>query len=342
MTLSGRVRLKQNFLAALVVAAGASVCWSAETATTGARIDPRLGVPDRSTIDWPDGEPASSEQVELGRILFFDKRLSWNQSQSCATCHNPDLGYSDGLAKGIGSHGNRLDRNSPHLYNLAWSTALFWDGRAATLEEQALGPIQAEGEMGMKLPELLVRLNAVPDYQTKFKAAFGSPGIDAERISKSIAAFERTIISDNTQFDRFARGDDQALGPEAKRGMALFVGKANCIACHSGPNFTDDSFHNLGLRNADRGRAGVQDGAVGERAFKTPGLRNVALTSPYLHDGSEPSLEAVIRFYNRGGDVPTPDPLVRKLDLNEQEIADLVSFLGALTEPVATTRPTVP
>ncbi len=306
------------------------------------RIDSRLGVPDPATIDWPDGEAPAPALVELGRTLFFDQRLSENQQQSCATCHNPDLGFGDGQAKGMGTHGNRLGRNTPHLYNLAWSKALFWDGRATTLEEQALGPIQAKGEMGMDLPGLLVRLSTAPVYQQNFTAAFGTAGIDAPRIAAAIAAYERTIVSNHSAIDRYAQGDDHAMGPEARRGMALFVGKANCIACHSGPNFTDDSFHNLGLRDVDRGGAVIVAGALAEKAFKTPGLRNVALTGPYLHDGSETSLEGVVRFYNRGGDTPTPDALVRKLDLSDVEVADLVAFLGALTDPVATTRPAIP
>lgn len=315
---------------------------ASEVTPVDVRADSRLGVPDRSTIDWPDGEPAAPAVISLGRTLFFDQRLSQHQNQSCATCHNPDLGFSDGLAKGLGTKGNRLDRNSPHLYNLAWSRVLFWDGRVVTLEEQALGPIQAAGEMGMDLPGLVARLEAVPAYHELFTAAFGTPAIDAPRIATAIAAFERTIIADNTPFDRYMRGEEAALGPEAKRGLALFVGKANCIACHSGPNFTDDSFHNLGTKDADRGRAAIEAGALAERAFKTPGLRNTALTGPYLHDGSEASLEAVVRFYSRGGDAPTPDPLMRKLDLTDQEVADVVAFLGALTDPVARERPSIP
>ena len=316
--------------------------YAVEVTPVPVRVDTRLGVPDPKTIDWPDGAEPSAHLVDLGRTLFFDTRLSRHENQSCATCHNPDLGFSDGMAKGFGTTGNQLGRNTPHLYNLAWSRLLFWDGRAETLEEQALGPIQAAGEMGMDLPLLLTRLAAVPAYQAQFATAFGSPGIDAPRIGQAIAAYERTIIASNTPFDRYATGDATAMGPEAIRGMQLFVGKANCIACHSGPNFTDDSFHNLGTKDQDVGRAAIEPGVTAERAFKTPGLRNVALSGPYLHDGSEASLEAVIRFYNRGGDAPTPDPLVKPLGLSEVEVSELVAFLGALTDPVARERPIVP
>jgi cytochrome c peroxidase len=246
------------------------------------------------------------------------------------------------LALGLGADGKRLGRNAPHLYNLAWSPTLFWDGRAASLEEQALGPIQAAGEMNMDLPALQKRLEAVPANHQQFATAYGSPGITSDRIGRAIANYQRTIVVRNTAFDRFMRGDDQALGPEAQRGMVLFVGKANCIACHSGPNFTDGSYHNLGTRDADRGRAAIEAGVLAERAFKTPGLRNIALSAPYLHDGSLGSLEAVVQFYNRGGDVPTPDALVKPLGLTDVEVAALVSFLGALTEPVALERPLVP
>lgn len=190
----------------------------------------------------------------------------------------------------------------------------------------------------MDLTTLLTRLNGVPEYRTRFTTAYGAGDITAENIAKAIAAYERTIISANSAFDRYVKGNEQALGNEAKRGLALFVGKANCIACHSGPNFTDDSFHNLGTHDADPGREKIDPGVTNARAFKTPGLRNVALTSPYLHDGSEQSLEAVIRFYIRGGDAPTPDPLVRKLDLTDVEVSDLVAFLGSLTDPVALER----
>ena len=305
-------------------------------------VDRRLGTPDPETIEYPHETPPGKDVVELGRTLFFDQRLSGNQTQSCATCHDPDLGFGDGLAVGLGSHGNRLGRNTPHLYNLAWNRVFFWDGRAASLEEQALAPITAQGEMDMDIAQLLVRLQQVEAYQQRFATAFASPGITSERVGLAIAAFEATLISRNAPFDRYAQGDAKAMSVQAQRGMALFVGKANCIACHSGPKFTNESFHRLGLKSTDRGRAAIQSGATMEQAFKTPGLRNSLLTAPYMHDGSQPSLEAVIRFYNRGGDVPTPDPLIKPLHLDEREIADLVAFLGALTDPLHIERPVVP
>ena len=331
----------------VLLCAATSALWGAELTdhapppSSVTAIDRRLGTPDPDTIDYPDAPP-SKDVVELGRTLFFDNRLSGNQTQSCATCHNPDLGFGDGLALGLGSHNNRLGRNTPHLYNLAWNHIFFWDGRAATLEAQALGPIASKGEMDMDISQLLVRLQQVEAYKQRFATAYGSPGIDAERIGTAIAAFERTLVSRDAPFDRFAHGDAKAMSVQAQRGMALFVGKANCVACHSGPNFTDESFHHLGIKGEDRGRAAIQAGPMMEQAFKTPGLRNCLLTAPYMHDGSQASLEAVVRFYNRGGDAPTTDPLVKQLHLEELEIADLVAFLGALTDPIHVDRPAIP
>jgi cytochrome c peroxidase len=309
----------------------------------------RLGTPDPATIPWPEGKPATAAQIELGKTLFFDRRLSSKQNLSCASCHNPELGFSDGMALGVGGNGNRLGRHSPHLFNLAWSKVLYWDGRASVLEQQALGPIQAKSSMAMDLTELEGRIKAVPAYVEAFKVAFPAADATAEgaeitrvHIGVALGAFERTLISRNSGFDRFIAGKATAMNAEAQHGLELFVGKANCIACHNGPNFTDESFHNLGRKGSDTGRAGITPGPTAQNAFKTPGLRNAALSAPYMHDGSEPTLESVVRFYNRGGDVPTPDPLVRKLDLNEGEIRDLVAFLGALTDPVVIQVPQVP
>lgn len=301
-----------------------------------------LGTPDRKTIEYPDGAPPSAAEIALGTQLYFDNRLSGNQAESCASCHNPDLGMGDGLARGQGSRGNQLGRNTPHIYNLAWSTVFFWDGRAKSLEQQALGPIQSEGEMNMPLDDVVKRLQGVAGYREEFAKVYGPGGVTAENIGKAIAAFERTVISDHSAFDRFIAGDAAAMSAEAQRGLALFKGKANCIACHSGPNFTDDSFHNLGLGDADPGRAKIVKGPGMEGAFKTPGLRNVALTGPYMHNGSLSSLEAVVRFYNQGGLKPSGDPLVKPLALGEGEIRDLVAFLGALTDPVKISAPVLP
>jgi cytochrome c peroxidase len=219
---------------------------------------------------------------------------------------------------------------------------LFWDGRARSLEEQALGPIASQDEMDLPIEQAVARLKNISGYEQQFITVYGKDGVTAENLGKAIAAFERTLVSRNSAFDRYLAGDKRALSPEAVRGLALFQGKANCIACHNGPNLTDDSFHNLGMPDQDIGRGKFDPAPHFHGAFKTPGLRNVVLTAPYMHDGSLASLEAVVQFYNRGGDRPTSDPLVRKLDLSDAEVRDLVTFLGALTDPVTVAAPILP
>ncbi|HKP98352.1 MAG TPA: cytochrome c peroxidase [Fibrobacteria bacterium] len=302
-----------------------------------------IGVPDPASIEYPDGKPPSQAEVELGKTLFFDNRLSMNRRQSCASCHNPDLGFGDGMSKGHGTMGRGLDRNTPSIYNLAWNSVFFWDGRASSLEEQALGPIQSPGEMNMPIDSLLARLKKVAYYKAAFERIYGRNGTTGENLGKAVAAFERTLISKGSPFDKYMQGDKSAMGPEASRGMALFQGKAGCIACHSGPNFTDESFHNIGLGDGDVGRAKIMTGATLTGAFKTPGLRNVALNPPYMHDGSEASLESVVRYYNKGGNTAEArDKLIRPLKLNDAEVQELVSFLGSLTDPVKVVPPRIP
>ncbi len=302
-----------------------------------------LGVPDLEEIEYPDDEPPSADLVHLGKVLFFDPRLSLKDNQSCATCHNPDLGFGEGVKAAFGTMGAAVGRNTPHIYNLAWNVTFFWDGRASTLEEQALGPIEAEGEMNMPLSKLTGKLEEVTYYQRAFARLFPDEGITAENIAIAIAAFERTIIVDDTPFDRYIQGDFSAMSPAAIRGMELFEGKARCILCHDGPNFTNNGFHNIGIGDDDPGRATIQEGASNQGAFKTPGLRNTLLTAPYMHDGSIGSLEDVVKHYNKGGNqVEGLDPLMKPLNLTDEEIYDLVAFLGALTQPLRVERPQIP
>jgi cytochrome c peroxidase len=308
----------------------------------GMAVEP-LGVPDPRTIDYPNDAPPSQEEVELGKMLFFDKRLSSNDKLSCASCHNPDLGFGDGMAAGMGTLGNKLGRNTPHIYNLAWNTVFFWDGRAASLEQQALGPIQAPGEMNMPLDQLVPKLQQVPFYVKTFAEVYPKLGMMPETIARAIAAFERTLISNNSPFDRYMQGDTSAMSPAAIRGLQLFIGKANCVTCHSGPNLTDQSFHNIGVGGQDSGRATVIKDPSLMGAFKTPGLRNALLTAPYMHDGSVPTLEEVVRFYNAGGKHRQGvSELIKPLQLTEHEIFDLVAFLGALSDPIVIKRPRIP
>lgn len=312
---------------------------------TSFTLHAELGTPDRDDIEYPDDEEPSESEIALGKILFFDTRLSSNQKQSCASCHNPDLGFSDGLAGSLGTMGSVVPRNTPHIYNLAWSSAFFWDGRSSTLEDQALGPIAAAGEMNLPLDQVVPRLQEVTYYKNEFKKVYGEQGLTLTNVARAIASFERSIISDNSAYDQYIAGNTSAMSPSAIRGLALFEGKGNCSDCHDGANFTDDSFHNIGVSTVkvDMGRAAIDPTSGLKGAFKTPGLRNVVMTAPYMHDGSEGTLEAVVRYYNQGGNHKEHlSKLIKPLGLSEVEIADLVAFMGALTDPVIIERPTIP
>lgn len=323
--------------------AGLSFLATLLLACTTFALEP-LGVPDRDDIEYPDEEEPTKEEVLLGKTLFFDTRLSINDQQSCASCHNPELGFSDGLAFSIGTMGEKVGRNTPQIYNLAWNVTFFWDGRAPTLEDQALGPIEAGGEMNMPLEKLIPKLKKVKGYHKLFNAAYGKDSINKENIGKAIAAFERTIIVDNTPFDKYMKGDKNAISPDAINGLALFQTKARCIQCHDGANFTDNSYHNIGVKGDDIGRGKfMKNDRTLDGAFKTPGLRNILYSAPYMHDGSEATLEDVVRFYNKGGnDVKNKSKLIVPLNLTEKEIMDIVAFLGTLNQPLEIKRPQIP
>ena len=300
-----------------------------------------LGTPDPKSITWPDDEPASAAQIALGRQLFFDSRLSGTGTVSCATCHDPAKGLADGRVKSLGAHGERLGRNTPGLANVAFGSVFFWDGRADSLEQQALGPMTNAHEMDLPRDQIVPHLQRVRAYRDSFATAYPE-GLTLVSIAKAIAAFERTLISRTSPFDRYAAGDHEALSPAARRGMVLFAGEANCVVCHRGPNFTNESYRNIGLPDqSDLGRAAIQPGATLKAAFKTPSLRNVALTAPYFHDGSVATLEEVIRVYSEGGVLPR-DPILTQLGLHPNEQRDLVAFLQALTAPIDVTRPPLP
>ncbi len=311
---------------------------------TAAREPRPLATPDMATLPWPGGAPASAAEILLGKTLFFDRRLSRNQTQSCSTCHNPAQGLGDGKPLGSGAEGNTLARNTPPLYNLAWNTFFFHDGRSPSLEAQALGPIESNQEMNIPLPVLVERLSAVSWYREQFKTIYGADAITPELIGKAIAAFERTLVSRNSAFDRYLAGDRDAMSASAQRGLTLFNGKAWCSSCHDGINLSDNDFHNIGVKTKDLGRGKLEPEKLRmQGAFKTPGLRNVTLTAPYMHDGSEPTLEAVMDLYNRGGDdKKRRDPLIRELKLSKQEIADLIAFMQALTDPITVEAPPIP
>jgi cytochrome c peroxidase len=286
-----------------------------------------------SAIPFPKDNPYSAAKADLGRALFFDPRLSGPGNIACASCHNPALAWSDGLPVGIGAGGQKLARHTPSLLNQAWGKLLMWDGRFATLEEQALAPMQAPNEMNQQLPALVAKITAIPGYRRMFDAAFPEEDISPKTISEALATFERTIVSTKAPFDRWIAGDEAAIDEPAKRGFALFNGKAHCAACHSGWRFTDDSFHDIGLKSDDLGRGKVKANIpILQHAFKTPGLRNVAQHAPYMHDGAIATLAAVMREYNDGFiQRPSLSPEIKPLHLSESEMNDVVAFMLALT-----------
>jgi cytochrome c peroxidase len=281
----------------------------------------------------------SPAKVELGKTLFFDPRLSKDNTLACASCHVPSLGFSNGqpVAKGIDA---RLGtRNVPSLYNVAYRTHLFWDGRAGSLEQQVLEPIQNPIEMGSDLKQLVSELSAVPGYVSAFRAAFGT-GVSADGIAQAIAAFERTILSNNSPWDRFMAGDDSALSESAQRGIRIYNERAKCVTCHHGPNFTDNQFHALGLPKKDGlpddpGRYAVTLNDDDMETFRTPSLRQVADSAPYMHNGMFATLEEVLDFYVKAEGRPAHrHPLITPLDLlSEQDKTDLLAFIRSLSSP---------
>lgn len=289
----------------------------------------------------PAGVPAPADNVpnaariELGKVLFFDPRLSGSKWMSCATCHNPALGWSDGLPTAIGHGFTQLKRATPSILNTAYNPVQMWDGRKRTLEDQALGPIQTPEEMNLPIPELEQRLNAIAGYKPLFDKAYPGEGINASTIAKAIASFERTIVSTESPFDRWRRGNESAVTEPVKRGFAVFEGKGNCALCHQGFNFTDNGFHNIGLKDngeADSGRFAHLKLKVLKGAFKTPTLRDIERTAPYMHNGVYATLEEVVEHYDRGGDSKDNlSPNMKPLGLTAQEKSDLVAFMKALT-----------
>jgi cytochrome c peroxidase len=283
----------------------------------------------------PPDNPQSEAKVALGRQLYFDPRLSADNTISCATCHAPQMAWANHNPVDIGIQGRQGTRNSGTILDAAYMDFQFWDGRAKTLEEQALGPIHNPVEMGETLENVVRKLTAIEGYRTQFKAVFGSE-VTTDGIAKAIAAFERTVLSGPSPFDTFMAGDKRAMPEAAVRGLRIFNGKARCKTCHGGPMFSDQNFHNLGVGmdrpQPDIGREAVTNDPKDRGRFKTPSLRNVALTWPYMHDGSLRTLEEVVAFYNRGG-IPNPtlDIFVMPLELTQAEQKDLVAFLEALT-----------
>lgn len=289
------------------------------------------------TIPFPPDNPYTPEKAALGKMLFFDTRLSRDKNLNCASCHNPSFGWEVPFDKAIGAGGKPLGRHAPTVLNQAWSKNLFWDGRAPNLEEQAKGPIQAPPEMDLPLAVAVSRLKEVAGYTAAFDKAFPNEPLTGEAIVKAIATYERTVVTGDTPFDQWIRGDDKAISDSARRGFALFTGKAKCSSCHSGWNFTDDKFHDIGLPSSDIGRKKVTGSEADAYAFKTPTLREVASRAPYMHDGSLPTLETVVAHYSSGGaSRPSVSPLIKQAKISGEELQDLVAFLQSLSSPRAT------
>lgn len=279
----------------------------------------------------PSDNPLTGPKIELGKQLFFDARLSKDNTISCATCHDPEKGWSNGEQFATGIDGQMGDRNSPTVINAGFQYFQFWDGRAAHVEGQALGPIQNPIEMNMTLDELEKKLNAIEGYRTQFQNIFGTD-VTRDGVAKAIGAFERTILSGDAPYDRFKAGDENALSEQAERGRHIFFNKAQCSACHSGRNFTDGGFHNIGIgmekEDIHLGRFKETDIEGDRGSFKTPTLREIARTGPYMHDGRFKTLEEVVKYYNDGGfDNQYLDEEIFPLDLTDEQMADLVKFL---------------
>lgn len=321
-------------LVCLVVASTAAQ-GPARTMVTRPAIPPGLDV----YLPVPPDNELTRDKVALGRRLFFDTVLSRDYSMSCATCHDPRRAFTDGLPHAVGIEGRPNPRHVPTLVNRAYGRTFFWDGRAASLEEQALQPIQNPNELGSSLAEVVARLKGHAEYPAMFRASFGTEP-DTQGLGRALASYVRTILSGDAPIDRYYAGNADALTQEQREGLRLFVGTANCSACHLGPTFTDEQFHNTGVafRNGalrDEGRFAATGKAEDRGRFKTPTLREVARTAPYMHDGSLATLDDVIEFYNRGGNRnPGIDEQLRPLNLTAEEKRALKAFLASLSGTV--------
>ena len=308
---------------------------------------PDIG-PMPTQVPTPPTNLSYSEKVELGKQLYFDTRLSKNNTVSCAFCHNPGTGFADARQVSIGAFGTAGGRQAPTVYNTGFIPLQFWDGRAGSLEEQAIGPIHNPVEMAEQHNTVVPKIAKIAAYHKQFHLVFGG-GASLQHIAEAIAAFERTIVSQNSAFDKYVMGAADAMTESSVRGMALFRGKARCILCHNGPNFTDNQFHNLGVPQVgplkeDLGRYMVTRAEKDKSAFKTPTLRSIQETAPYMHDGAFKTLEEVIDFFDQGGGKnPHLSEFIKPLGLQPEEKVDLVEFLKSLTgAPLKITVPKLP
>ncbi|MDN5396244.1 MAG: c-type cytochrome [Chryseobacterium sp.] len=310
-----------------------------------------------SEMTYPKDNPYSEDKMELGKVLFFDPRLSKSGQISCANCHNPEIGWSDGSRVSFGHDRQTGTRNAPTLVNIGYAKTLFWDGRAATLEEQVKAPIENPVEMNLHMSMAVKNIRKIKNYKPLFAKAFGNGDVTEDRIAKAIATFERSVISPPSKFDKFVSGKKDALTDAEVNGLHVFRTKANCINCHNTPYFSDQKFHNLGLtyygrKYEDLGRYVVTKKNEDVGKFKTPTLREVSENKPYMHNGLFPELANIVMMYNAGMGRETPkgdqinDPkfphkseMVEKLHLTDEEVFDIVAFLKTLNSYKYKMRP---
>lgn len=285
----------------------------------------------------PAENPTTAGRVELGGRLFSDKRLSRDQSVACSSCHQTRHAFANGQATAVGLAGREMSRNVPTLLNVGYRRRIFWDGRAKTLEEVLDRALEHPAVIDMPPQQFAARVRSIPEYEEAFEKEFGGPAT-VEAVARAMAAYQRSLISDSVPFDRFARGDENALSPSARRGYLVFRDKANCVTCHSGPDFTDEALRRIGIgwdgkayKDAGAGKPNAKPAQAG--IFRVPTLREVKWTAPYMHDGSLKTLEEVVDYYNRGGNKGPPIDLKKPLNLTPDECKDLVAFLHSLSSP---------
>lgn len=298
-----------------------------------ATVQVPLGLP---ALSIPEDNPMTPEKIELGKMLYFDKRVSKDGSVSCATCHDPTMAWAEHTPTSTGIHKQVGERNSLTVINAAYASAQFWDGRAATLEEQATGPVENSIEMGHSMAAVVAQFSKIPEYEKRFQKVFGT-GVTKEGFAKAVAAFERTVLSGDSPYDRFVKGDKSALSEAQQRGLDTF--KDNCAVCHTPPLFSNYQYYNAGVGanrpKPDEGRKAVtkKDKDLGK--FRVPSLREVANTHPYFHDGSAKTLEEAVALMADGGkdnpNLAIQLKAVREAKLTEQDRKDLVEFLKALS-----------
>jgi len=284
-------------------------------------------------IPAPESNPLTEEKTALGKTLFFDPRLSRDKSMSCATCHSPDQRWSDGRVVPLGSEELSQPRRTPTVMNSAWLKVLMWDGRANSLEAQAVLPITTAHEMNYNMKELVKRLGEIKGYEPLFESAYGDAEITTQRIAMALATFQRTLVSNTSSFDLWVNGDEHAISSSAQRGFQIFNDEAQCAACHKSWRFTDDSFHDIGLDSPDLGRGKVipVEVTIMQHAFKTPTLRDLPENGPFMHDGSMSDLEEVIKHYEDGGiQRESLSKEMKPFELTEQQRTDLIAFLKTL------------